>query len=105
MAGFGAASRLQEEGIKPIMYDKSSYYGGHTMSFRYETGFVFDIGPHISFTKDERMPNIHYITYCGRYGDGGYMWTDESFKSGEAAAEAVLSRTAAARPRQRMHVS
>jgi protoporphyrinogen oxidase len=58
MAGFGAARRLQEEGVKPIMYDKNSYYGGHTMSFRYETGFVFDIGPHISFTKDERIQRL-----------------------------------------------
>jgi len=30
------------------------------------------------------------IAYCGRYGDWGYMWTDESFKSGEAAAEKTL---------------
>ena len=26
------------------------------------------------------------IQYCGRYGDWGYMWTDESFLSGERAA-------------------
>ncbi len=31
------------------------------------------------------------IAYCGRYGDWGYLWTDESFKSGELAAERVLS--------------
>jgi protoporphyrinogen oxidase len=31
------------------------------------------------------------IAYCGRYGDWGYMWTDESFISGERAAEAALS--------------
>jgi protoporphyrinogen oxidase len=31
------------------------------------------------------------IRYCGRYGDWGYMWTDESFISGERAAEAALS--------------
>jgi protoporphyrinogen oxidase len=30
------------------------------------------------------------IAYCGRYGDWGYMWTDESFMSGERAAEKVL---------------
>jgi protoporphyrinogen oxidase len=30
------------------------------------------------------------ISYCGRYGDWGYMWTDESFKSGELAAEKAL---------------
>jgi len=33
------------------------------------------------------------IAYCGRYGDWGYMWTDESFKSGELAAERALSAT------------
>jgi hypothetical protein len=32
------------------------------------------------------------VGYCGRYGDWGYMWTDESFMSGERAAESVLSR-------------
>jgi hypothetical protein len=32
------------------------------------------------------------IAYCGRYGDWGYMWTDESFKSGELAAERALTR-------------
>src|SRR5262249_47968280 len=31
------------------------------------------------------------IRYCGRYGDWGYMWTDESFISGERAAEAALA--------------
>ena len=35
------------------------------------------------------------ICYCGRYGDWGYMWTDESFKSGELAAETALSRAGA----------
>jgi hypothetical protein len=34
------------------------------------------------------------IAYCGRYGDWGYMWTDESFKSGEQAAEKALSALA-----------
>jgi protoporphyrinogen oxidase len=31
------------------------------------------------------------IAYCGRYGDWGYMWTDESFISGERAADRALS--------------
>ena len=34
------------------------------------------------------------IAYCGRYGEWGYMWTDESFKSGEQAAERTLSAAA-----------
>jgi hypothetical protein len=31
------------------------------------------------------------IHYCGRYGDWGYMWADESFISGERAVDAALS--------------
>jgi protoporphyrinogen oxidase len=58
MAGFGAAYRLHAEGITPVMYDKNGYHGGHTASFRSENGFMFDIGPHISFTKDERIQKI-----------------------------------------------
>ena len=58
MAGFGAAHRLHAEGIAPVMYDKNAYYGGHTASFRYETGFLFDVGPHISFTKDPRIQEL-----------------------------------------------
>ena len=58
MAGFGAAHRLHAEGITPVMYDKNSYHGGHTASFRYETGFLFDVGPHISFTKDPRIQEL-----------------------------------------------
>jgi protoporphyrinogen oxidase len=34
------------------------------------------------------------IAYCGRYGDWGYLWTDEAFKSGENAAERALSTRA-----------
>jgi protoporphyrinogen oxidase len=31
------------------------------------------------------------IRYCGRYGDWAYIWTDESFMSGEKAAEKALA--------------
>ena len=58
MAGFGAAYRLHAEGIAPVMYDKNAYHGGHTASFRYESGFLFDVGPHISFTKDPRIQEL-----------------------------------------------
>ena len=58
MAGFGAAYRLHAEGIKPVMYDKNDYLGGHTASFRSEPGFLFDVGPHISFTKDSRIQEL-----------------------------------------------
>src|SRR5579864_589471 len=58
MAGFGAAYRLFAEGITPVMYDKNNYHGGHTASFRSENGFLFDVGPHISFTKDSRIQQL-----------------------------------------------
>jgi protoporphyrinogen oxidase len=32
------------------------------------------------------------INYCGRYGDWGYLWTDESFKSGENAAQKIVDK-------------
>jgi len=47
--------------------------------------------------RTEALKTVHAylddlgIAYCGRYGDWGYMWTDESFKSGEQAAERALS--------------
>jgi protoporphyrinogen oxidase len=58
MAGFGAAHRLHADGLTPVMYDKNPYFGGHTASFRTENGFLFDVGPHISFTKDPRVQEL-----------------------------------------------
>ena len=57
MGGFGAAYRFHTEGITPVMYDKNAYYGGHTASFE-DGGFIFDQGPHISFTKDSRIQDL-----------------------------------------------
>jgi protoporphyrinogen oxidase len=58
MGGFGAAHRLHAEGISPVMYDKNGHHGGHTSSFKYDSGFLFDLGPHISFTKDTRIQEL-----------------------------------------------
>jgi protoporphyrinogen oxidase len=59
MAGFGAAYRLHTEGTPPpVMYDQNGHHGGHTASFRYDSGFLFDLGPHISFTKDTRIQEL-----------------------------------------------
>jgi protoporphyrinogen oxidase len=69
MAGFGAANCLHEEGIHPVVYDKNAYYGGHTASFRDRNGFLFDQGPHISFTKDARIQEMF----------GGYV--DQRYES------------------------
>lgn len=58
MAGYGAAYCLSQQGLMPQIFDKNSYTGGHTFSDRYENGFVFDEGPHISFTKNERIQEL-----------------------------------------------
>jgi protoporphyrinogen oxidase len=36
------------------------------------------------------------IAYCGRYGEWGYLWSDEAFVSGERAAMKTLQRTVVA---------
>ncbi|MEL7834376.1 protoporphyrinogen/coproporphyrinogen oxidase [Fodinibius sp. Rm-B-1B1-1] len=60
MAGFGAAYRLRQEGVKSdlYMYDKNAYIGGHTATFETNDGFIFDDGPHISFTDDKRIQDL-----------------------------------------------
>lgn len=35
------------------------------------------------------------IGYCGRYGDWGYLWTDQAFLSGENAAQKAIESKAA----------
>ena len=31
------------------------------------------------------------VSYGGRYGEWGYLWTDEGFKSGEKAAQKMMA--------------
>ena len=66
MGGYGAAYRFHSEGITPVMYDKNSYYGGHTASFP-DSGYIFDQGPHISFTKDTRIQDLFAESVGGMY--------------------------------------
>lgn len=58
MAGFGAAYRLHAEGVRALMFEQRAYHGGHTASFRHDSGFIFDDGPHISFTKVDRIRQL-----------------------------------------------
>jgi protoporphyrinogen oxidase len=66
MAGFGAAHRLQAEGLDPVVYDKNPYHGGHTASHRLD-GFIFDEGPHVSFTKNQRIQELFAESVGGRF--------------------------------------
>ena len=55
MAGFGAAYALDAAGVRPVMFDKHDYIGGHTASHAFAGGWTFDEGPHVSFTKDRAV--------------------------------------------------
>lgn len=67
MAGFGAGYALEIAGVSFVCYDRNSYYGGHTHSLRYKSGFVFDEGGHLSFTKHQHVKDLLAENVCGRY--------------------------------------
>lgn len=67
MAGFGAASVLDQAGASCICFDSNPYFGGHTYSFRYPSGFVFDEGGHISFTRNEHVRELLASNIGGRH--------------------------------------
>ena len=73
MAGLGAAHRLHEQGARPVIYEKLPYPGGHTASHTYDGGFVFDEGPHVSFTKDVRIQNLFAESVRGEYETIAYL--------------------------------
>src|SRR2546428_4462294 len=58
MAGCGAIHRLSGEGLEPVVFEKSPYFGGHTASFSHDGGYTFDEGGHVSFTKNERLKEL-----------------------------------------------
>jgi protoporphyrinogen oxidase len=67
MAGFGATHRLHAQGVTPVMYERNAHHGGNAASFRSGDGFLFDVGPHISFTKDPRMQTLLAESVGQRY--------------------------------------
>jgi protoporphyrinogen oxidase len=66
MAGFGAAHMLRSQGVPFVCYDQNASCGGHARSFRYQNGFIFDDGPHISFTTNEHVKKILADNVRGR---------------------------------------
>ena len=50
LAGLAAAQKLREQGYHADLYEKNSHVGGLACSEEVK-GFIFDLGPHISFTK------------------------------------------------------
>lgn len=66
MGGLGAAHAARQVGLPAVIYEQSSYAGGHTAT-HVRDGFVFDEGPHVSFTKDERLKGYFSTAIAGRY--------------------------------------
>ena len=95
MAAIGASYRLRQLGVPHVAYDMNDHAGGHTSSHRDEHGFVFDEGPHISFTKDERIKALlaeaiggDYVSFSARVNN----WWQRPL--GEAPCTVQPARTA-----------
>lgn len=56
-AGVAAGHGLRRVGREAVLYDAAGQWGGHTRTTVFD-GCVFDEGPHISFTKDERVQAV-----------------------------------------------
>ena len=67
MAGLGAAHYLSDNKMESVMLEKDSHFGGHTASHEFKEGFVFDEGPHISFTENERIKALFADGVDGHY--------------------------------------
>jgi protoporphyrinogen oxidase len=66
MAGLGASHRLKSEGIEAVLYDKNPHFGGHTASYNLD-GFIFDEGPHVSYTRLDRLRKLFEESVKGQY--------------------------------------
>ncbi len=57
LAGLAAAKKGEELGFDVTVYEKNRYIGGRAYSHNIN-GFIFDEGPHVSFTKDNDIREI-----------------------------------------------
>jgi hypothetical protein len=80
-----------------ILHDSDTLLSRKAVLLRY-ANVIFDMDRPTALATVHGYLNGIGIGYCGRHGDWGYMWTDESFKSGEAAAEKALSAAKACAP-------
>jgi protoporphyrinogen oxidase len=63
MAGLGAAYKLRQLGVPAVIFDKRAHAGGHTSS-HVRTGFIFDEGPHVSFTRNDLVRELFAEAVC-----------------------------------------
>jgi protoporphyrinogen oxidase len=60
---------------------------------------IFDLEARPATTLVHQYLDDIGIAYCGRYGDWAYIWTDQSFVSGENALQKALSRPVSSKAR------
>ncbi len=58
MAGYGAARKFKEAKITTDLFEKETHIGGHCASYIFDDKWIFDDGPHISFSKSQRVKDI-----------------------------------------------
>lgn len=63
-AGLGAAAALSDQDV--VLYEQRESFGGHASSFAVD-GFRFDEGPHISFTRNEKIRKLFAEGVAGEY--------------------------------------
>jgi protoporphyrinogen oxidase len=66
-AAYGASQRLETAGRTQVVFDKAKMFGGHTATHVLPGGWIFDEGPHVSFTKDERLQALFAENVKDRY--------------------------------------
>ena len=66
LAGLAAAQALRAADCDVEVYEKNSYVGGRAYSHVVD-GFIFDEGPHVSFTKRSEIQNLLADAVHGEY--------------------------------------
>jgi protoporphyrinogen oxidase len=74
-----------------LLHEEDRIVFSSAMLVRY-ANIIFDLDRAAALATVHGYLDDLGIAYCGRYGDWGYLWTDESFKSGESAAQRALDR-------------
>lgn len=82
LAGLSAAYHLQDKNHSYEIYEKEEHAGGLCRSLR-QDGFIFDIGPHLLFSKDEYVQHLsnillkdnlaELVSKAGQYSYGTYV--------------------------------
>jgi len=74
LGGLAAAQRLRELGCHVEVYERNTYVGGRAYSHQVD-GFVFDQGPHVSFTKRPEVRSLFAQAVEGKFLEhGAKVW-------------------------------